>query len=260
MIELDAVEPARASKGTLTVVLLPGNMCNAPLWAGDDDRLQDVLHARGLSVVRADLFRHDSVPAMAAAVLAAFPGPLLPLGFSMGGIVALEMARQAPRRLAGMILADTNAGADLPERAAARPGQQARVRAGALATIVADELSPLYFAAINRNDAALNAVVLAMAMDLGPDVFCRQSEALRTRGDGGPAAAAFPRPLLLLVGAEDVLCPPAWHQALALRIQRPTLAIVTGAGHMLPLEQPAAFAASIADWIDDHLEELTTWR
>ena len=233
-----------------TAVLLPGNMCDARLWDGDDGAIRAALAAAGLAVVDADLTRDATVAAMAARALAAVPGPLLPVGFSMGGIVALAMAAQAPERIAALVLADTNCGADLPDRAAVRPGQQARVRAGGLAAIVADELKPAYLAAASRGDAELKAVLFDMALDLGPDVFCRQSEALRTRADLGPVLDGWTRPLLLLAGAEDALCPPAWHEAMAARASSATLAIVDGAGHMLPLERPAAFASALAAWLD----------
>lgn len=237
-----------------TAVLLPGNMCDARLWSGQGSTIETMLAAHGLGITYADLSEGTTIAGMAARVLHRVPGALLPVGFSMGGVVALEMARQGRDRIRGLVLADTNAGADLPERAAVRPGQQERVRDGALATIVADELKPAYLAAANGADAPLKALLFDMAMRLGDDVFCAQSEALRTRADGGPVLDGFAGPVLLLAGAEDRLCPPAWHAAMAARAVRPTLRIIDGAGHMLPLEQPAAFAAALADWIDANPE------
>lgn len=234
-----------------TAVLLPGNMCDARLWSGGGSAVEAGLAARGLAVAYADLSDAATISDMAAGVLARVPGTLLPVGFSMGGIVALEMARQAPERVAGLVLIDTNAGADLPERAVVRPVQQARVRGGALATIVADELKPAYLAAANRGDAALKDLLFDMAMRLGDDVFCAQSEALRARADLGPVLDAFAGPVLFAVGAEDALCPPDWHAAMAARCTRATLRIIDGAGHMLPLERPHELAQAIGQWLDD---------
>lgn len=230
---------SRAAVNRPTIVLLPGNMCDARLWSGLDDGC----------AVQADLTQDCSIAAMAERTLGANPGDLILAGFSMGGIVALEMARQAPHRIKGLILADTNAGADLPERAAARPAQQARVRKGELARIVADELKPAYLAAHNRDNAAIKALLFAMAMELGDAVFIRQSEALRTRADLGPVLDSFDGPVLLLCGAEDALCPPAWHEAMAGRCRDAELHVIYGAGHLLPLEQPQEFKARIDDWL-----------
>lgn len=226
-------------------------MCDARLWSGGGSAVESVVAARGFGVDFAELSGAATIAGMAADALARVPGRLLPTGFSMGGIVALEMARQAPERIAGLVLVDTNAGADLPERAAVRPVQQARVRGGALATIVADELKPAYLAAANRGDTVLKDLLFDMAMQLGDDVFCIQSEALRTRADLGPVLDAFAGPVLFAVGAVDRLCPPDWHVAMAARCARATLRVIDGAGHMLPLEQPHALAAAIGQWLDD---------
>lgn len=234
-----------------TAVLLPGNMCDARLWSGGGSAVEAALAARGFSVAYADTSGAATIAGMAIDVLGRVSGRVLPVGFSMGGIVALEVARQAPERIAGLVLIDTNAGADLPERAAVRPMQQARVRAGALPTIVADELKPAYLAAANRDDTALKDLLFDMAMRLGDDVFCAQSEALRTRADLGPVLDAFAGPVLFAVGAEDALCPPDWHAAMAARCANATLRVIDGAGHMLPLEQPHALAAAIGQWLDD---------
>lgn len=235
-----------AARDTLPrLLLLPGNMCDARLWVGLD----------GLTVVQADLTQDDTIAAMAARALGENAGTLVLAGFSMGGIVALEMARQAPERISGLILADTNAGADLPERAAVRPAQQQRVRGGELARIVADELKPAYLAAQNRDNPAIRSLVFDMAMALGEDVFVQQSEALRNRADLAPVLDAFAGPVLLACGAEDVLCPPAWHEAMAARCRNAELRVIAGAGHLLPLEQPHAFRAVIDDWLTRHFGE-----
>ena len=233
-----------------TAVRITGNMCDGRLWSGGHGVLGRTLAERRLVVADADTGRDKTIAAMAARLLRDHPGPLLLIGFSMGGIVALEAARQAPAQIAAMVLIDSTAAADHPDRAAARPDQQARVCAGALAQIVADELKPAYLAAANRDDTAHRALLLDMALRLGPEVFVSQSEALRTRPDLGAVVAAFVGPILFLVGAEDMLCPPAIHRTMAERAQRATLRIVPGAGHMLPLEQPAVCAAAIADWLD----------
>lgn len=224
-----------------TPVLIPGTMCDARLWT---DRVRDALPG----AIDADVTRDASIEAMASRALAAASGPLLPVGFSMGGIVALEMARQAPGRIAGMILLDTEAAADPPALAAARPRHQAEARAGGLERIVVSKLVPNYLAGANRSDAALPALVRDMAMALGPDIFVAQSEALRTRRDLRPVVPALASPLLVACGAEDRLCPPAGHRTLAQSAPGATLRVIEGAGHMLPLEQPARLASIIRQW------------
>lgn len=222
----------------MTPVLIPGNMCDHRLWTAE-------VRAALPGAVDADTAVDDTIQGMATRALAAVEGPLLPVGFSMGAIVALAMAVQAPERIAGAVLIGLNAGADLPERSAHRPVQQAEVRAGGLERVLVEELKPNYLGAAHRADPALLALLREMGLALGPEVFVRQSEALRTRPDLTPALAALDAPVALLCGSEDALCPPAWHRRWQGLAPRATLDVIEGAGHMLPLEAPGAVIAAI---------------
>ena len=232
-----------------TPVLLPGNMCDARLWTAD---VRNAL----TGAVDGDLARDDSIAAMAARVLSATEGSLLPVGFSMGAIVAVEMAVQAPERIVGLVLVGYNATADLPERAAHRPFQQAEVCAGGLERVLVQELKPNYLAAENRNDATLLELLRDMGMRLGPDVFLRQSEALRLREDRRADIAALKVPVLYLCGSEDALCPPAWHRNWAAQTPQAHFEEIVGAGHMLPLEAPARLAEIIKRWLKNNQGEF----
>ncbi len=232
-----------------TAILIPGNMCDARLWRGGGGVLPDTLAAHGIDVRDADTAHDDSIAAMATRALALTEGPLLPIGFSMGAIVALDMARQAPERIAGLVLMGLNADADLPERAAHRPAQQAEVGAGGLERVLVEELKPNYLARARRDDAPLLDLLRDMGMALGPEVFVAQSEALRLREDLRPVLPGLRVPVLLMCGAEDELVPPDWHRRWADAIAGVQLQIVAGAGHMLPLEDPRAMAATISDWL-----------
>ena len=236
--------------GAPPVLLLPGNMCDARLWAPVAARLS----AAGHAVRHAPRLDQPLIGEMAEAVLTEGEGPVVAVGFSMGAIVAAEMARRCPDRIAGLSLVAFNASADLPERAAIRPGQQVRVRAGQLAALVADELKPAYLAEANRGDRELLDLVMAMALALGPDTFIAQSEALRLRHDLRPALPGFAMPVLLACGREDRLCPPAWHARWAEAIgPHARIAEVAGAGHLLPLERPDALADALVGWLAEEM-------
>ena len=230
------------------LVLLPGMMCDARLF---DPQRSALAH---WPLMDADLSLDATIPAMARRALAAAPWPRLALcGLSMGGIVAMEMVRQAPDRVAGLALLDTNHLPDDAERRAMRKAQIARVRAGELAQVMARELKPFYVAERNRGDRALHERFLDMAMGLGPQVFERQARALMAREGAGDVLASFTGPSLVLCGAEDVPCPPARHDAMhelldgaggtALRVT------VEGAGHITTLERPDAVCEALTDWL-----------
>jgi pimeloyl-ACP methyl ester carboxylesterase len=59
------------------------------------------------TAVVADVTTQPTIPDMARDLLARHPGRLILAGHSMGGRVAMEMARMAPGRIAGMALLNT---------------------------------------------------------------------------------------------------------------------------------------------------------
>lgn len=232
-----------------SIVLLPGHMCDERLWLGGDGVIANQLRAREAAAVRnADLSLDDSIAAMATQTLNAIPGGLVPVGFSMGAIVAVEMWVQAPQRIAALALIGFNARADLPERAADRPSKQAEARHGGLARILT-ELKPYFVTEANRTNSRLLALLLEMGMDLGPDVFIRQSEALRTRRDYRSTLEQITVPVLLGCGEHDALCPPDWHSSWASMVPDASLFVVPNAAHMLPLEDPQSLARHLDTWL-----------
>lgn len=222
-------------------MLLPGNMCDERMWSA-------VAHGH-LPNAAMLAPKGDTIKAMAMDALACVDGPLVPIGFSMGGIVALAMANLKPERIVGIGLVDTNPGADLPERAQVRPRQQRDVRSNGVERVVTEELKPNYLARANRGDATLLTLIRDMAVDLGPDVFIAQSEALRTRADQWPVVDRLGVPVFVACGAEDSLCPPDLHRRIAARAPASELHIIAGAGHLLPLEKPRILGDLLAAWL-----------
>jgi len=219
-------------------------MCDHRLWL-------DVGLIDTYPNVYAAITQSESIEALAQDVLKKVEGPIIPIGFSMGAIVGLMMAKLAPERLVAMVLSSTNCTADLPERAVARLTQQAHVRKGQLSMILRDELKPHYLSPLTQGKkrAEILDLTLEMGLDLGPEVFLHQSEALRTRPALCDVISEFDGPILVIAGADDSLCPPAWHAAMAARNRRANYVEIEGAGHLVPLEQPAFFTRAIFNWL-----------
>ncbi len=216
------------------LVFLPGMMCDARLFA------PQVKHFEGSFEVHvAPLSGADSLEAMAAAALARIPFERFSLaGLSMGGIAAMEMMAQASERIERVAILDSNHLADAAERRSIRQRQIADVKAGKLRQVIIEEMKPHYLAEANRGDAALLELLIEMAIDLGHRVFIEQSLALMKRRDYSDVLAAWEKPLLLLCGEEDALCPPERHRAMAALCPQAELKIIAGAGHISSLEQP----------------------
>ncbi|SLN19392.1 Pimeloyl-[acyl-carrier protein] methyl ester esterase [Roseivivax jejudonensis] len=227
------------------LVLLPGMMCDARLFA---PQISAVSGHR--AVHHAPISGHESTAELAAAVLAHAPPRFALAGLSMGGIVAMEIAHLAPDRIAGLALLDTNPCAEAQEVRTLRGRQMAKVRAGHLADVMRDELKPRYVTESPRR-AAILALCMDMALDLGPDVFCRQSIALRDRPDRQETLAALDMPTLILCGRHDRLCPVSRHEWMNDLMPGSRLEIVEGAGHLPTLEAPDVTTRAMMRWLED---------
>ena len=224
------------------LVLIPGMMCDARMWGG----LPALLHPR--PVAHALPTEADSVTALAALILRDAPERFALAGLSMGGIVAMEVLRQAPERVERLALLDTNPRAETPEVQARRAPQIARALSGHLDAVIRDEMKPNYLADGPDTQPILD-LCMDMALSLGPEVFARQSRALRDRPDQTATLAAFTGPALVLMGQDDRLCPLDRHTQMHALMPQSRLAIIPRAGHLPTLENPAATFAHMQDWL-----------
>lgn len=225
------------------LVLLPGMMCDGRLFGPQIA----AFGARALHL--APLVAGDTVQALAARVLADAPPRFALAGLSMGGIVAMEVMAQAPDRVDRLALLDTNPRAELPEVQARRAPQMAAVAAGRLAEVMRDEMKPNYLTD-GPNRAEILDLCMQMALSLGPEVFLRQSRALRDRPDQQDRLRHVTVPTLILCGRDDALCPVERHALMHSLIPHSTLHIVESAGHLPTLEQPLETTAALARWLE----------
>lgn len=231
------------------LLLLPGMMCDARLFMP-----QIAAFSGERAVHLAPLVRHDSVAALAGDVLAGAPPRFALAGLSMGGIVAMEVLRQAPGRVERLALMATNPRAETPEIQARREPQIERVRRGGLEMVMSEAMLPNYPA---TSDAAgwapghpLRDLCLDMARCLGPQVFERQSRALQSRPDQQETLRAARLPTLVLCGDGDRLCPPERHRLMHSLVAGSDLVMLEGVGHLVTLENPDATIAAMRRWLE----------
>ena len=224
------------------LVLIPGFMCDARLFAPQIKALEKA-HTVAVAVPT-----QSTLPEMAAHILAHAPGTFALGGLSMGGIVAMEMLRQAPDRITHLALMDTTPLADAPANHATRTRQIADVHAGRLSEIMRDELKPAYLVESPRKPAILD-ICMEMAKDLGEDVFEAQSLALRDRADLQGALAHAPSKTLILHGTHDRLCPPERHHLMHRLAPHATFVEIKNAGHLPTLEAPIPTTQALRDWL-----------
>ena len=226
------------------LLLLPGMMCDERLWQHQINHF-----SKSHQVIVAEISGANTVAEIASRVLLKAPARFSLAGLSMGGIVAMEMWRQAPERIERLALLDTNHHADAPEKFMIRHRQMEAVTLGRLLDVMREELKPNYLAACHRNNSQLLDEVLTMGIDQGEEVFVQQSLALRDRIDSGPTLKTISCPTLVLCGEEDLLCPVSVHQYMADNIPSAKLEVIEDCGHLATMEQPEQVNQAMQQWL-----------
>ena len=227
------------------VIFLPGMMCDARVFGPQIDALSG---NSPLMTMPPGL--HQTMADLAGEVLVHAPPRFALAGLSMGGILAMEILRQASERVAGLALLDTNPLAELPEVQARRAPQISAAEAGELRRVMQDEMKPNYLTD-GPNKRAILDLCMDMAMDLGPEVFVSQSKALRDRSDQTETLRRFAGPALVFCGRHDALCPVDRHRMMHDLMPQSTLEIVEEAGHLPTLEQPEKTTAALIRWMEE---------
>ena len=226
----------------LPLLLLPGTVCDGRLFAPfmaqidhPDMRVMPMTGAR-------------TTPDLARRILSRAPERFLLAGFSLGGIVALEMVAQAPERIARLALIDTTPRPDPEDNAAIRRATVAKARAEGMGSYILDAWQRLVSPA-NAGNERLKDVILSMARDAGPDTLADQTEVAIHRADSRQRLGAIRVPTLVLAGADEQVCPIEAHEELARGIPGARFFTIPEAGHFAPLENPAALARHMREWL-----------
>lgn len=226
------------------LLLLPGMMCDARLFAAQIGEF-----SVDYPVMVAPLTERSTVAELSADILSHAPPRFALVGLSMGGIIAMEIVRQAPERVSRLALMDTNPLAESAARALERDAQIDRVRNGGLRSVMRDEMKPNYLADGPQKGSVLD-LCMEMAEALGTDVFTTQSRALQHRPDQCDTLRAIDLPTLVLCGEDDSLCPPERHEMMRDLISGARLAVIPGAGHLPVLEQSDLTNKELKLWLN----------
>ena len=192
----------------MTIVLIHAFPVDPRMWERQLEVVPDAvtprLYGRGTDLVD-----------WARQILEEVEGELVIAGASMGGYVALQMARLAPERVRGIALVGSRAAADSPERRRFR-----------------DELIERYRAGERHSQAS---------PEVTTEELIEAQTAIRDRPDATDVVRAFEGPFLVCVGDSDEVVSVEDARAVAELAPTGRLEIFEGAGHLLSLEQPERF-------------------
>lgn len=168
------------------------------------------------------------------------------VGISMGGYLALEIARQAPELLSRLVLADSRASADSAQGAAARERFAIRVERQGIGW-VADELLPSLLGPRPRPEVVRQ--LTRLINQATPNGVAAAQRAMATRPDQRATLEGLAIPALILVGALDALTPPKDAREMAERLPGARLELIPGAGHLSFLEEPETFSRALISFL-----------
>ncbi|MGY2896529.1 alpha/beta fold hydrolase [Deinococcus sp. UYEF24] len=212
----------------MKTVLLPGTLCDAALWSGVSlpPGAQAVNTMRGASLAQA-----------AWSVLHMASGPVHLVGFSLGALVAFEVLRQAPERVARLTLMAANPHAPSFAQLETWAEQERTVLTGRFEEL-AGTLAPT---------GPQRQKIVEMALRVGPEAFLQQLHLLRSRPDSRPTLARYTGPLNILVGEDDTVTPPSLAEEIKALAPQARLFRVPDAGHYLPLDAPQVTSAALRE-------------
>jgi pimeloyl-ACP methyl ester carboxylesterase len=171
-------------------------------------------------------------------------------GHSMGGYVAFELFRRHAARVSGLILLSTRATPDDAEGRAQRDAMIARVRRDGCG-FLGDEMVPRLVAPESlKTMPEVMQQVRHMAAANPPGGIVGALAAMRDRVDSTPLLPTITVPTLVLAGRNDQLFPASAARAMADAIPDAHYAVIPGAGHLAPLEQPVNTGRLVREFLE----------
>ena len=232
-----------------SLLLVPGLMCDHTSWAPMLPYLNP--HIAHTTIDHGDA---DSLVVMAERILANAPAVFDLAGHSMGGRVALEVMRLAPRRVRRLALLGTGYRAKESGEAGAEELRKRQVlldiaHTQGVRAMAAEWVKPMV-APSRLSDPIFVEQIIAMICRKSEDIFKRQIKALIERPDASDVLSQVQIPTLVMAGAFDSWATPAQHQEIANHIPaKPEVAVVAPSGHMMMMEEPQLVAQQLNQWL-----------
>jgi pimeloyl-ACP methyl ester carboxylesterase len=236
--------PGADNRAMSRLILLPGLASDARMWQDQLAALPETWRPHVTDVHA----RHAGIQDMAAALLAEHAGDLVLCGASMGGIVAMEVARQAPQRIRGLALLGTNARPETDDVRQLREAAITFFEQGRALEVLRLNV-PLAFHSSRVGDTRLTQAYLDFVMDAGAQQLVRQNRAIIGRPDARLHLPALRCPVLVMCGDSDQLTPPECSHEIATLVPHAQLQMVPDCGHMLTMERPEVVNPALLRWL-----------
>lgn len=168
---------------------------------------------------------------------------------SMGGYVALAFAERHAARLRTLTLVDSRAEGEDEAGRAKRDAAAAHLLDVGRAAFAREMLAKLVAPSAGPS---VRARLLSLIEATPYESIVAALMGMKVRPDRMGVLRGLAVPLLVVCGEEDVLTPPALSRAMAAAHPSGELSLVPGAGHMSPMERPAAFHDALGAFLARH--------
>jgi 3-oxoadipate enol-lactonase len=195
-----------------------------------------------------------SIPQMAVEVQAllkhlSINGPVFIGGLSMGGYVAFEFVRQFPDQVKALGLFSTRSKNDTPEAREGRYRNERVIRQKGLEGLVEQVTVKLLGKTTGYGNPAVKERVSKMILNNDKEGVADSLWAMAQRQDSSGILPSIQVPTLILAGDEDSFVPMDEARQMQKKIPNARLEIITEAGHLINLEQPARFQALVEEFL-----------
>lgn len=175
--------------------------------------------------------------------------PVVLCGLSMGGYASFAVMRRTPSLVRALILVDTRATADSLEGRAARKSMLTVLEHDGPQGVAREMMPKLLGATTHEHNPGAEETVRLLIKRQSPAAIRDAIHRMMERPDSRPLLPAVTVPVLVVVGEEDTLTPPADSEAMVAALPNASLVRIAGAGHLVNLEQAQAFEASVDDFL-----------
>jgi 3-oxoadipate enol-lactonase len=244
--------------GGPAVLFLHGFPFDRSMWSGQVERL-----SASFRVIAPDLRGHgettvtrgpSTMEEMAEDVVSLLDELNVPraviCGLSMGGYVALALYRAHPSRVRALVLADTRAKADTEDARRTREENARRALAEGMGPIVDSMLPKLLSERTREREPDTVARVREMMLGLNPEGAAAALRGMALRRDQTDLLPKTDVPVLVVVGSEDIITPPAEAEAMHALIEGSRLVVIEGAGHVSNVERPDEFDRALSEFLE----------
>jgi 3-oxoadipate enol-lactonase len=171
------------------------------------------------------------------------------VGISIGCYALFEFWRRYRARVAGLVLANTRAGAETPEGRAGRLQTADKVEREGTAAFIDDLLQKLFSKSTLTNRPDIVDAARAMAKQMSPADIAQVQRGMADRADSIATLATMNVPTLVIAGEDDSV-PLSELELIHQRIGGSQFRVIAKAGHYAAMEQPAEFARLLRTFFD----------